>query len=164
MIDTAVTYLGTPTMADIEYFYSAHSAFAYFGSAVGNASVCRPGNAPGRTHALCQQRSLVDAAASFRWHTRPHQRPARSACSNGVGMIGGHSRTARRIAGGGTSVPENGWNDAAKGWASPHGRSSRPARSVQHEPRPKIALQTPFAALTLVEGKPNGECRFRPSA
>jgi predicted DNA-binding transcriptional regulator AlpA len=25
------------------------------GPAVGNASVCRPGNAPGRTHALCQQ-------------------------------------------------------------------------------------------------------------
>ena len=33
MIATAATYQGTPTMADIEYFYSAHSAFAYFGSA-----------------------------------------------------------------------------------------------------------------------------------
>jgi len=32
MIATS-TYQGTPTMADIEYFYSAHSAFAYFGSA-----------------------------------------------------------------------------------------------------------------------------------
>ena len=41
------------------------------------------------------------------------------------------------------------------------GRSSQPARSVQHEPRPKIALQTPFAALILVEGKPNGECRIK---
>ena len=30
---TSTTYQGTPTMADIEYFYSAHSAFAYFGSA-----------------------------------------------------------------------------------------------------------------------------------
>ena len=30
------------------------------GSAVGNKSVCRPGNAPGRTHALCQiQTSLL---------------------------------------------------------------------------------------------------------
>jgi 2-hydroxychromene-2-carboxylate isomerase len=29
----AATHQGTPTMADIEYFYSAHSAFAYFGSA-----------------------------------------------------------------------------------------------------------------------------------
>ncbi len=75
-------------------------------------------------------------------------------------MIGGHSRTAWRIAGGGTGAPENGRNDAANGWASPLGRSSRPARSIQHEPRPKIALQTPFAALILVEGKPNGECRI----
>ncbi len=33
MIATTITYQGTPTMADIEYFYSAHSAFAYFGSA-----------------------------------------------------------------------------------------------------------------------------------
>ncbi len=33
MIATSITYQGTPTMADIEYFYSAHSAFAYFGSA-----------------------------------------------------------------------------------------------------------------------------------
>ena len=33
MIVTSTTYQGTPTMADIEYFYSAHSAFAYFGSA-----------------------------------------------------------------------------------------------------------------------------------
>jgi 2-hydroxychromene-2-carboxylate isomerase len=33
MIATAATYQGTPAMADIEYFYSAHSAFAYFGSA-----------------------------------------------------------------------------------------------------------------------------------
>ena len=32
MIATAATYQGTLTMADIEYFYSAHSAFAYFGS------------------------------------------------------------------------------------------------------------------------------------
>ncbi len=28
-----ITHQGTLTMADIEYFYSAHSAFAYFGSA-----------------------------------------------------------------------------------------------------------------------------------
>jgi hypothetical protein len=76
-------------------------------------------------------------------------------------MIGGRSRTARRIAGGGTGAPENGRNDAANGWASPLGRSSRPARSVQHEPRPTIALQTPFAAPILVEGTPNGECRLK---
>ncbi len=29
------------------------------GSAVGNASVCQPGNAPGRTHALCHEPTSV---------------------------------------------------------------------------------------------------------
>ncbi len=50
---------------------------------------------------------------------------------------------------------------SASGWASPLGRSSRPAHSVQHEPTAKIAWRTPFGALILVEGKPNGDCPFR---
>ncbi len=38
-------------------------------------------------------------------------------------MIGGHSRTARRIAGLGTCAPENALNDAANDWARSLGRS-----------------------------------------
>ncbi len=33
MIATTSRYQGNATMADIDYFYSAHSAFAYLGSA-----------------------------------------------------------------------------------------------------------------------------------
>ncbi len=37
---------------------------------VGNAAVGRPKNGPGRTHALCQQPTLVDAAANFRFEPK----------------------------------------------------------------------------------------------
>ncbi len=37
---------------------------------VGNAAVCRPGNVPGRTHALCQKHALAGAPGYFRVPTK----------------------------------------------------------------------------------------------
>ena len=37
------------------------------GSMVGNASVCRPGNAPGRTHALCHEPTYLELRRRLRW-------------------------------------------------------------------------------------------------
>ena len=75
-------------------------------------------------------------------------------------MIGGHSRTARRIAGGGTGAPENALNDAANDWASSLGRSSRPPHRIPRGPEAEIAWRVAFNGRSLTGGKPNGECRF----
>jgi len=74
-------------------------------------------------------------------------------------MISGDIRTARRIAGVGTGVPETGRNDASSGWSGLLGRSSRPARSIPREPDAEIARNIAFSGHTLTGGKPNGECR-----
>jgi hypothetical protein len=75
-------------------------------------------------------------------------------------MIGGDSRTARRIAGGGTGAPENALSDAQKGMASSLACSTRPARCIQRGPVAEISWKAVFSGRTLTGGKPNGKCRI----
>lgn len=74
-------------------------------------------------------------------------------------MIGGGPRTARRIAGEGTGVPETGRNEATSGWIGLLGRSSRPARRIPRVPEAENAWKVAFSGHTLTEGKPYGECQ-----
>ncbi len=76
-------------------------------------------------------------------------------------MIGGHSRTAWRIAGGGTGAPENALNGAPRGLASSFDCSMRPARCIPRGPVAEIPWKVAFGGRILTGGKPNGECRMK---
>ena len=71
-------------------------------------------------------------------------------------MIGGHSRTARRIAGGGTGAPENALNDAANDWASSLG-ALRGRRTASHAGRrQKLPGESPSMAAVSREASQMG--------
>ncbi len=62
-------------------------------------------------------------------------------------MIGGESRTARRIAGGGTGAPENALSDAQNGLVSSLGRTSRPPRRIPHGLEVNLLGESPYVAV-----------------
>jgi len=99
----------------------------------------------------------LPSAESLRWHPRPGQRPAWTACSKRVCIIGGHSITVRCIAGGGTGASENALNGAPSGLARSLGCSTRPVHSLAREPETKIAWKVACRSYRLTRGKPNGE-------
>ena len=66
-------------------------------------------------------------------------------------MIGGHSRTAWRSAGGGTGTTENALNDAPSGRASSLGCTSLPARIFAIALETKITWKPPSVAVRFGE-------------
>jgi hypothetical protein len=72
-------------------------------------------------------------------------------------MIGGHSRTARRIAGGGKTLSKNARGGATDSQFTRFGGSSRPVHSIPHGPKAEFPWKAAFRRCMLSKGRTNGE-------